>query len=290
MNLDDSALAAAVGVARGRLAEDIGVRVDRQFDQGLKTIHEALRSAIREKGLPLAHIAYTVEGTGLQPRDTTFIVAATNTLTESLMFTRSEIMDSAQSIDLYANAKVRVLLSRLAGRYNFPAFNTSTEPRYIVLWDLQWRVLDCQRLEPAANLSDAMAAAIERLETDGWSPNGSAKYGFVFIRRGGTRRLLMLTSQDPYETSPQSFSPPRMATKWASNSVTGTSMEESVFENRSGNGVPPSTEQGVYRLYRDRDFPEWRPVPAPNGRGGQSVSQRSGGATLDHQDESRTPV
>ena len=54
-------------------------------------------------------------------------------------------------------------------------------------------------MEPAADLSVAMAAAIERLEGEGWQSEGSAEYGFVFIRRAGDRRLLMLTQRDPRE-------------------------------------------------------------------------------------------
>ena|ERR1700693_3815830 len=92
------------------------------------------------------------------------------------------------------------------GRYNFPAFNTSTGPRYVVLWDLHWHVLACQCLEPAADLSGAMAAAIERLEADGQA-EATPEYGFVFIRRESERRLLMLTVRDPYDTAPQAFSP-----------------------------------------------------------------------------------
>jgi hypothetical protein len=92
-------------------------------------------------------------------------------------------------------------------RYRFIAYENDTQPRYVVVWGLQWQVIDCQRLEPAANLSGAMAAAIERLEADGWQAEGSAKYGFVFIRREGERRLLMLTPRDPYSTAVQSFSP-----------------------------------------------------------------------------------
>jgi len=60
------------------------------------------------------------------------------------------------------------------GRYAFPAFNTSPSPRYIVLWDLQWQMLACQRLEPAADLSGAMTATIEGL---------SAKAGKLKQRR-----------------------------------------------------------------------------------------------------------
>jgi hypothetical protein len=33
------------------------------------------------------------------------------------------------------------------GRYTFPAYNKASTPRYVVVWDLQWRVIDCQRLD-----------------------------------------------------------------------------------------------------------------------------------------------
>jgi hypothetical protein len=90
-------------------------------------------------------------------------------------------------------------------RYTFPAFKTSTAPRYVVVWDMHLHVLDCQRLEPAADLSGAMAAAIERLEGEGWQADATPEYGFVFIRRGADRRLL--TPRDPYDTTAQSFNP-----------------------------------------------------------------------------------
>jgi len=92
-------------------------------------------------------------------------------------------------------------------RYTFPAFNKAPTPRYVVVWDLQWQVIECQRLEPKADLSGAMTAAIERLEAQGWEAEGSAEYGFVFIRRGADRRLLMLTPRDPVNTAAQSFNP-----------------------------------------------------------------------------------
>jgi hypothetical protein len=97
--------------------------------------------------------------------------------------------------------------NRPMGRYTFPAFNTSTGPRYVVVWDPHWRILECQRLEPAADLSGGMAAAIERLARDGWEAEATPEYGFVFIRNGADRRLLMLTARDPYSCEWQSFSP-----------------------------------------------------------------------------------
>jgi hypothetical protein len=96
-------------------------------------------------------------------------------------------------------------------RYVFPAFNKAPTPRYIVLWDLHWHVIDCQRLEPAADLSAAMAATIERLAGEGWVPEATPEYGFVFVRREYERLLLMLTPRDPYSTTLQSFSPFREA-------------------------------------------------------------------------------
>jgi hypothetical protein len=93
------------------------------------------------------------------------------------------------------------------GRHTFPAFNKAPTPRYIVLWSLQWQVIHCQHLEPAADLSGAMAAAIARLEAEGWEAEATPEYGFVFIRRGDERRLLMITPRDPYDTARQSFSP-----------------------------------------------------------------------------------
>jgi hypothetical protein len=92
-------------------------------------------------------------------------------------------------------------------RYTYPAFKTADAPRYVVLWDLQWRLLDCQRLDPAADLSAAMEATIGCLEKAGWQAEATLEYGFVFIRRDADRRLLMLTPRDPYSTAHQSFSP-----------------------------------------------------------------------------------
>jgi hypothetical protein len=92
-------------------------------------------------------------------------------------------------------------------RYRFIAYENDTQPPYIVLRGLQWQVIASQRLEPTADLSAAMTAAIQRLAAAGWQAEGGADYGFVFIRRDGQRRLLMLTPRDPFSHTAQSFSP-----------------------------------------------------------------------------------
>lgn len=80
-------------------------------------------------------------------------------------------------------------------------------PRYVVVWGPHWELIECLRLEPAANLKEAMATTIARLGADGWVAEATPEYGFTFIRRGHDRRLLMLTPRDPHETGAQAFSP-----------------------------------------------------------------------------------
>jgi hypothetical protein len=93
------------------------------------------------------------------------------------------------------------------GRYRFIAYVNDGNPRYVVVWDLQWKPLQCQRLEPHADLRVAMSAAIDAQAAQGWQVEGSAEYGFVFMRREGERRLVMLTPRNPADRTPQTFSP-----------------------------------------------------------------------------------
>jgi hypothetical protein len=93
------------------------------------------------------------------------------------------------------------------GRYKFIAYQKSPTPRYIVVYGPQRQIIDTQRIEPNADLFAAMTSAMQRLATEGWEAEGDARYGFVFIRRRGERRLLTLTPRDPYDTSAQSFDP-----------------------------------------------------------------------------------
>jgi hypothetical protein len=84
-----------------------------QFEQGAKTIFQALHAALNELGVSAYHTGRTVLGVNIRPHDSTFVVATKDGKTESLLFTREEISDSAQSIDSFAAAKVR----ELAGRF-----------------------------------------------------------------------------------------------------------------------------------------------------------------------------
>lgn len=86
-------------------------------------------------------------------------------------------------------------------------FATAKAPRYIVLWDLHWHMIEVRCVEPAGDPYGVLAATAERLKGDGWTIEGAIDPGFAFVNRGNERRLLMLTERDPAESSRQTFSP-----------------------------------------------------------------------------------
>ena len=97
------------------------------------------------------------------------------------------------------------------GRYRHRVYANAKSPRYCVVFNLQWKVIESAKLEPAADLAAAMDAAIERQTRNGWLTESSHEFGFVFLHRDSERRLLILTERDPYDTRPQSFSPFNLA-------------------------------------------------------------------------------
>jgi hypothetical protein len=92
-------------------------------------------------------------------------------------------------------------------RYHHNVYAKAKTPRYCVIFDLQWQVVECTRLEPSTDLRNAMTTTIVRLTQAGWQAESTPQYGFVFLNRAGTRRLLILTERDPLDATPQTFSP-----------------------------------------------------------------------------------
>ena len=93
------------------------------------------------------------------------------------------------------------------GRYQYTAFATSAQPRYTVIYDIHCQVIECERVDAGCDLYAALAATIHRLAGDGWQTEGEPIFGFVFIHRGGDRRLVTITGRNPRESTQQSFSP-----------------------------------------------------------------------------------
>jgi hypothetical protein len=93
------------------------------------------------------------------------------------------------------------------GRYRHQVYAKARSARFCVLFELQWQVVDCLKVEPAADLEGAMITMMDRLAAEGWQRECGHEFGFVFLRRGGERRLLILTERNPYDRRRQSFSP-----------------------------------------------------------------------------------
>jgi hypothetical protein len=93
------------------------------------------------------------------------------------------------------------------GRARHNVFAQSNSQRYVVIWDPQWRIIDCLRPSPGSDPRAAFAEAIARLERDGWAAQSGAEFGFTFLTRADERRLVTLTGRDPFNPAAQSFSP-----------------------------------------------------------------------------------
>lgn len=92
-------------------------------------------------------------------------------------------------------------------RYKHNVYASAKTPRYVVVFDLQWQIIDWQRVEPSADLRSAINTVIDRLVCEGWEPESTVRFGFVFLNRSGVRRLLILTERDPRDRTSQAFSP-----------------------------------------------------------------------------------
>ena len=93
-------------------------------------------------------------------------------------------------------------------------FALSSAQHYIVVWDLQWRVIDCLRPRCGADLRAALTDAIAGLQRDGWAPQSNADFGFTFLNRLHERRLVMITARNPFDPTAQSFSPFDPGRRW----------------------------------------------------------------------------
>lgn len=93
------------------------------------------------------------------------------------------------------------------GRYHHEVYASTSTRLYLVVFDLQWKIIECQRLERCADLAKSMSLHCNDLPEDGWQPESTARFGFVFLQRQGNRRLLDLSERDPHDSASQTFSP-----------------------------------------------------------------------------------
>jgi hypothetical protein len=53
-------------------------------------------------------------------------------------------------------------------------------PHWVALFDLQWKVIESQRLEPDADLPAVMSVVVDRLTSEGWEIEAPPRFGFLY--------------------------------------------------------------------------------------------------------------
>jgi hypothetical protein len=92
-------------------------------------------------------------------------------------------------------------------RNRYAGFFDEHNRGFLVAFDLHWRVIEAQGIDPAVGACRALELFIARLESEGWCRQGEPTYGFVFMNRGFERILVEATPRDPGDDTFQSFNP-----------------------------------------------------------------------------------
>jgi hypothetical protein len=73
----------------------------------------------------------------------------------------------------------------------------SPKARWLIVWDMQFNVLDCTELAPHTDLAALMQHTARQWSAHGWAVESDARYGSFFCRRAGERRLIAISAADP---------------------------------------------------------------------------------------------
>ncbi len=92
-------------------------------------------------------------------------------------------------------------------RNRYAGFFDEHDRGFLVAFDLNWRVIEARRVDPAIGASRALETFIIELKIQGWNCEGKTTYGFVFMSRGRERILVEATPRDPSDKALQSFNP-----------------------------------------------------------------------------------
>ena len=105
------------------------------------------------------------------------------------------------------DARRSIFHNRRVSYHPYRGFESDKHRRYIALWSLNWDLLDRRELGAASDLFAEMQRAIADAAAEGWQCESDPDFGFAFLRRDDTRRLMMLTPRDPLNQRLQSFNP-----------------------------------------------------------------------------------
>jgi hypothetical protein len=72
-----------------------------------------------------------------------------------------------------------------------------SKPRWLIVWDMQFNVLDSTELAPYTDLAEVMRGAAQRRRDEGWCVESDARFGSFFCHRDGMRVLVAISAADP---------------------------------------------------------------------------------------------
>lgn len=75
--------------------------------------------------------------------------------------------------------------------------STSPQPRWLLVWDMQFNVLDCTELPPFTDLAQVMRGVAQHRQQEGWCVESDARFGSFFCHREGVRILIAISAADP---------------------------------------------------------------------------------------------
>jgi hypothetical protein len=82
-------------------------------------------------------------------------------------------------------------------REPYNPLGTSPKPRWLIVWDMQFNVLDSTELAPYTDLAEVMQQAARLRREQGWSVESDARFGSFFCHREGSRVLIAISAADP---------------------------------------------------------------------------------------------
>jgi hypothetical protein len=86
-------------------------------------------------------------------------------------------------------------------REPYNPLSKSPKPRWLIVWDMQFNVLDSTELAPYTDLAAVMHGAAQRRCDEGWCVESDARFGSFFCHRAGVRVLVAISAADPAQAT-----------------------------------------------------------------------------------------
>src|SRR5580658_8614257 len=93
--------------------------------------------------------------------------------------------------------EISMLIRMIRRREPYNPLSPSPQPRWLIIWDMQFNVLDSTELAPYTDLADVMRSAAQRRRNEGWCVESDARFGSFFCHRDGVRVLIAISAADP---------------------------------------------------------------------------------------------